>query len=63
MSEQDDWADMDEVEEEGAFPSSWVEEAGSAGGGHDGRFTDIGLEEGRRGLARAGGRAGRQPTC
>ena len=46
MSEQDDWAEMDEVEEEGAVPSSWVEEARSAGGGHDGRLTDIGLEEG-----------------
>jgi hypothetical protein len=46
VSEQDEWGDMDEVEEESAFPSSWVEEARSAGGGHDGRFTDIGLEEG-----------------
>ena len=46
MSEQDDWGDMDEVVEEGAVPSSWEEEARSAGGGHDGRLTDIGLEEG-----------------
>jgi len=36
---------MDEVVEEGAVPAAW-EEAWSAGGGHDGRLTDVGLEDG-----------------
>jgi hypothetical protein len=44
VSEQDDWGDMDEVLEVGAVPPRV--KARSAGGGHDGRLTDIGLEAG-----------------
>ena len=62
MSQQDeDWGE-DEVEEKDIVPGRW-ENAGTTGGGHDGRLADMGFEEGAvdwpgAGEAPAGSRLG-----